>query len=167
MFEFLNLSDEQLLSEAEVDYSRASGPGGQKRDKTESAVRIYHPEVDLSASCERTRSRHRNRELALRKLKIAYAIQTRHSFPREKFEVPEALRQYVDNGLRIKTENPYYPFLLKLVLDLLENSEGRISQVADLLGVSTSRVVDFLKRKDRAFQEANSIRKKYDHSPLK
>ncbi|MGM0380798.1 MAG: peptide chain release factor family protein [bacterium] len=167
MFEFLNRSGEQLLSEAEVEYFRSSGPGGQKRDSTESAVRIRHPEVDLTTTCERTRSREKNRKIALRDLKIKYALQVRHDLPPGQFKIPPFLEQYVENGLRVKTTNPYYPFLLKLVLDLLSATEGRVSEVAKLLTVTTSRVVDFLKRDSRALTRANQIRKKYEHGPLK
>ena len=41
--DWTGLSDEQLLAQCEVDTYRASGPGGQKRNKTSSAVRLRHP----------------------------------------------------------------------------------------------------------------------------
>ena len=43
------LTDEQLLHACRVENYRASGPGGQKRNKTSSAVRITHLASGISA----------------------------------------------------------------------------------------------------------------------
>ena len=39
---FLGLSDEQLMSQCEMETFKASGPGGQHRNKRETAVRLKH-----------------------------------------------------------------------------------------------------------------------------
>lgn len=40
--EYLHLTDEELMRDCEMDTYKASGPGGQHRNKRESAVRIKH-----------------------------------------------------------------------------------------------------------------------------
>src|ERR1700719_2315339 len=71
------LSDEQLLAQCEVDTYRASGPGGQKRNKTSSAVRIRHPASGLIVIAEESRSQHENRARALRRLRQALYLRVR------------------------------------------------------------------------------------------
>ena len=47
---------------------RASGPGGQHVNRTESAVRVTHVPTGLQATAMEERSQHRNRRLALARL---------------------------------------------------------------------------------------------------
>ena len=47
---------------------RASGPGGQHVNKTESAVRVTHVSSGIQAGASEERSQHRNRKLALARL---------------------------------------------------------------------------------------------------
>ena len=57
-----------LAGEIEVHTYRASGPGGQKRNKTESAVRIRHVPSGITAVATESRSQSRNREVAMERL---------------------------------------------------------------------------------------------------
>lgn len=62
-------SDEDLLRECEFDAFRASGPGGQHVNKTESAVRLKHLPSGVVVTSREERSQHRNKAICLRKLR--------------------------------------------------------------------------------------------------
>lgn len=57
-----------LAGEIEVHTHRAGGPGGQKRNKIESAVRIRHVPSGVMAVATESRSQARNREVAMERL---------------------------------------------------------------------------------------------------
>src|SRR6476660_9183825 len=71
------LTDEQLLAQCEVDTYRASGPGGQKRNKTSSAVRLRHAPTGLLVIAEESRSQHENKAKALRRVRQALYLHLR------------------------------------------------------------------------------------------
>ena len=62
-------ADEALLRECEVETFRASGPGGQHVNKTESGVRLRHLPTGLVVTSQEGRSQHRNKADCLRKLR--------------------------------------------------------------------------------------------------
>src|SRR5436309_14032926 len=72
-----SLIDEQLLNQCKLDTYRASGPGGQKRNRTSSAVRLRHPPSGLIVIAEESRSQHENRVRALRRLREALYLKLR------------------------------------------------------------------------------------------
>src|SRR5260370_21740704 len=77
-----SLTDAQLLAQCQVDTYRASGPGGQKRNKTSSAVRVRHPPSGLIVIAEESRSQHENRVRGFRRLRQALYLKIRDDLAR-------------------------------------------------------------------------------------
>ena len=63
------LPDEKLLGQCEVQAHRASGPGGQHRNKSETAVRLVHLPSGVTAEGKDQRSRAQNLSAALLRLR--------------------------------------------------------------------------------------------------
>lgn len=73
---------QRLLAECEVEAYRSSGPGGQKKNKTESSVRVRHVPSGIVRVATESRSQSRNREAALERVWEALEARRRKPKPR-------------------------------------------------------------------------------------
>src|SRR3954447_15155479 len=101
------LSDEKLLEECRVESFVASGPGGQKRHKTNAAVRITHLPTKITATATDSRSHRENQIHALRNLRHKLALEIRREIDPLAYQPPGWMREY--EGLRMNPKNPLYP----------------------------------------------------------
>ena len=81
--------DDSLLAQCRVDTFRAGGPGGQHQNTTESGVRLTHLPTGISVTARESRSQHRNRKMALARLRAALEERARPEKPRVPTKVPK------------------------------------------------------------------------------
>lgn len=62
-------SDEALLRQCRIDTMRAGGKGGQHQNTTDSAVRLFHLPTGIVVVARERRSQHRNRKVAVARLR--------------------------------------------------------------------------------------------------
>jgi hypothetical protein len=165
----LTLDDAELIRECDVDTYRASGPGGQHRNKTDSAVRLRHRPTGLIVTGEERRSQHQNKANALERLREALALKVRTPLDRLAFHPPDWFRAMLDKAGRLKIgrNNPRRLPVVRLALDVLTAAEGRVADAAALLGISTGNLSDFLTDEPKSMEEANRIRAAFGHKPLR
>jgi hypothetical protein len=168
------LTDEQLLAQCSVDTYRASGPGGQKRNKTSSAVRVRHHPSGLIVIAEESRSQHENRAKALGRLRHAFALEVREELPPEQ-RTPESVAARpgwvgavtADGRVHIGRKDARFWPAAGVVLDVLAAVEARVGDAAVLLGVSTGNLIGFLQTDPKVWQKANELRARFGHKPLR
>ena len=151
-----------------MDTYRASGPGGQKRNKTSSAVRLRHPPTTLIVIAEESRSQHENKAKALKRLRRALFLRLRDPAPADPAAHPEfAAAVGADGRLHLSAKDLRFWPAAGVVLDVLVDAQGQVSTAAERLGVTTANLVEFLAADPNLWQEANRARIECGLRPLK
>ena len=120
----VEVKDEEL----KVDVYRASGPGGQGVNTTDSAVRLTHIPTGIVVQCQNERSQHKNRSSAMRVLKARVFEMEQEKLNAEKKE-QEQSKKKIEWGSQIRSYvlQPY-----RLVKDLRTSHEmGNVDAVLD------------------------------------
>jgi peptide chain release factor 2 len=120
----VEVRDEDL----KMDVFRSSGAGGQKVNKTSSAVRLTHLPTGIVVACQMERSQHRNRDVAVQMLKAKlYDIEMKKK--------QEELDQQRDNQRDVAWGSQIRSYVLhpyQMVKDLRTGYEtGNVDQTLD------------------------------------
>ena len=175
MDDWLALDDEALLAQCRVDLFRASGPGGQHRNRNDTAVRLVHGPSGARAQGTERRSQAQNRANALRRLRRAIALETRrpvdldayHPPPRLRAILPASAAEGVPKHARIGPAHRDFWAGAQALLDLIEASGGAVSDAAAAIGCSTGQLSRLLSSEPRLFAAANEIRGRRALPPLR
>jgi hypothetical protein len=160
-------STEQLLAECEVRRLRRSGPGGQHRNKVETAVSLHHLPTGVRAEASERRSQAQNQSAALFRLRVHLALVVRRT--RGADYVPSPLWQARCGGgmLKLSAGHDDFPSLLAEALDVLAACDADPKRAATVLGFTPSQLVRLLKLDPRALALVNCWRREREMHALR
>lgn len=160
------LPDEKLLAECRMDAFVGSGPGGQKRHKTNAAVRYTHLPTKISAVATDSRSQRENRIHALRELRHKLAMEIRREIEDPlTYQPPAWFAQYPN--LHINAKNPLYPSAVAEVLDVLHACRWSIPPAAGMLRMSNSALTRFVHGDPALWERVNRVRSELALGPIR
>ena len=155
-----------LYTECECRFTRRSGPGGQNRNKVETAVVLRHRPTGLGAEASERRSQGENLKAALFRLRLNLALQVR--LPVGTSAPASALWRTRNRGGKIVVSAAHddFPSLLAEALDRLEAQSVDLKAAAVALGCTPSQLIKLLKDEPRAFLHVNQSRARLGLHPL-
>lgn len=162
------LTEADLLRECGSRRQRRSGPGGQHRNKVETAVVFTHMPTRIQGEATERRSQEQNRVMALFRLRVNLALEVRTEFDLARRR-PSALWQTRCRAGRININPSHadFPQVLAEALDVLNSSEFDVKAAAEWLGCSTTQLVKLLQLESRAMQAVNQRRQEAGLRPLR
>ncbi|MEM6329921.1 MAG: peptide chain release factor-like protein [Planctomycetota bacterium] len=165
------LDEDGLRNECQTRRLRRSGPGGQHRNKVETAIVITHTPTGVSAEANERRSQAANLAVAIQRLRVRLALQVRTHEPNKPTAGPtlSELWQSRTRGQRLAVSGDHadYPALLAEALDWLDGMGWDHRRAADSLGVSASQLVKFLRGEPAALDMLNRARAGRGEGPLR
>lgn len=152
------IPEADLLSQCEVTRTRRSGPGGQNRNKVETAIVLKHRSTSIIAQASERRSQAENQQMALFRLRIQLAIHVR--IVRDLNPGCSELWRSRCRGTQIEIRDTHddFPSLLAESLDLYEQLDGRVPDIAGFLQTTISQLTKLWKKAPEALRLVNSDR---------
>ena len=172
---WLALSDAELLAQCRVERFRVSGPGGQHRNKTDSAVRLTHEPSGVVGYASERRSQHQNRAAALSRLRRAIALEVRAAVDLQMYHpslelqriLPRAVQTESPRSERVGPKHREFWTGVAPLLDLFEATGGSTAECASRIGCSGNQLVKLFASERHLWAAANAIRERRGLSPLR
>jgi hypothetical protein len=152
------LPPEQLLKECDVARTRRSGPGGQHRNKVETAIVLVHRPTGVRAEASERRSQAQNHDAAVFRLRVHLAVQVRDEMPNE-FSPSLRWKSRCRGGkVVVNSSHDDFPALLAEALDVVTAHQMEIKPAAESLGCTTSQLIKLLHAEPQAMLVVNRER---------
>ena len=138
-------------SDLKVETFKATGPGGQSVNTTDSAVRIKHIPSGVEVSCQDEKSQHKNRAKAMRVLRSRVYEKKRKEQREEREEARRSMVGSGDRSAKIRT----YNFPQDRVTDHRLEGGQKNHSLQTIMGGDLDPIIDALKAEEHAEKLAN------------
>jgi len=155
IIDYLLLKQDLLYNYIKIESFKASGRGGQKLNKTDSAVRLIFKPRSLSVTCQKYRSFEKNKTSAYRSLRELIALSVDETVSEH---ILIQCSNYFRNGIHINSKNQDYPLILSIITGLFLHFNGEHKHVAKNLKVSSSGLIKFIYKNKKFLERINKIR---------
>jgi hypothetical protein len=153
------LPDARLIKQCRVTFGRTSGPGGQHRNKVETAVSILHLATGIEATAAERRSQSQNKHMAWRRLRLKLARKVRTAVSPRRYACSNLWRQRRQgNKLPVNPRHKDYAPLLAEALDVVTAYGFDVGGAAGVLGVTMSQLARLIRHDRHAFAWLNEDR---------
>ena len=147
----------ELLKQTAETRTKRSGPGGQHRNKTETAVILVHEPTGIAAEASERRSQAENRKVALGRLRMKLALE--HRAPASGSGPSGLWAARTRSGrLVISPDHDDFPTLIAEALDQLQAGRFEVPRAAQHFGISPSQLVRLFKKSSAAWDALNKYR---------
>ena len=160
------LSAADLLRECDETRTRRGGPGGQHRNKVETAVVLRHRPTGLESEASERRSQAENRRVAVARLRLALALGVRMP-PRTDGPSPLWRSRIRGGRLAVAADHDDYPAIVAEALDRIVAAGLEMPAAAAALGTSPSQLVRLLEKEPAALGALNRLRGTAGLKPLR
>lgn len=149
---------EELRHDCQIERTRRGGPGGQHRNKVESAVVITHLPSGLHGEASERRSQHENLPIAWQRLRVQLALGIRQEVAIDA-EPSSLWRGRIRGGkISVNPDHADFPTLLAEALDCLSVAAWDHAVAAHRLAISNSQFIKFLQLEPLALHQLNTHR---------
>ena len=161
------LPEKTLLAECDTTFGRRGGPGGQHRNKVETAVILLHRPTGVRAEANERRSQGANRLIALERLRIQLALEVRSNIEKDKELSPLWVSRLRGKQIEISRKHADFPALLAEALDRIAVCSADVRLAAEKMKTNTSQMIRFLKKEPKGLTLVNRLRSEQGMPPLK
>lgn len=150
-----------FLAQCRFDTGRVSGPGGQHRNRVDTAVTLVHVPTEIGSHATERRSQLQNRSKAIFRLRLKLAVKCRTVTSRDRHQPSELWRRRRQGDkLTVNPEHEDYPALLAEALDVVVARRYDVAGAAGILGITMSQLTRLIRHERHAFALVNEGRER-------